>query len=139
MSTIARITEFTLALPKFTVVRVFFSSPVQAMHTCLVAVPLWMTFNLLFLHSFYRYELYFRWFDAHGTENQWAFRFAVLAALGSVGLFTRNTWPRLASAVVLGVGHAMIACGFYLGNPQSLSMGVYVILATMATWRIYLE
>jgi hypothetical protein len=58
---------------------------------------------------------------------------------GMVGLIFKNRWLRLASATVLGVGHAIIATGFYLSNPAGTGTGVYFILAILAVWRILLE
>jgi hypothetical protein len=126
-------------IQKHSKLSMFLGSPIRAMHTTLVLVPLWLSFNMLFFNVFALHPPGLTWFIDHGSRIEWFFRFGLLACAGSAGIFTKSRWVRLASAGVLGVGHAMIACGFYLSNPESLSVGVYWIWAILAAWRIYLE
>jgi hypothetical protein len=117
----------------------FFREAIEAIHVSLTAIPLWLSFNLTFFDTFKAIPTGFTWWADHAPQIVWARYLFVLFLCGMVGLIFKNRWLRLASATVLGVGHAIIATGFYLSNPAATGTGVYFILAILAVWRIMLE
>ena len=108
-----------------------------AINVALIAIMAWFSLILALPWSTFSTGVGYHLFAALMPEELWAVAFAIVAAIGVIGLWSKNRNVWTLSAMVLSTAHGTVALLIMLGNPIAVGSGTYLILAALGYYLVW--
>lgn len=108
-----------------------------AINMTLIAIMAWFAFILALPWNTFPTGVGYHLFAALMPEEMWAAAFAIVAAIGVIGLWSKNRNVWTLSAMVLSTAHGTVALLTLFGNPVGIGSGTYLTLAALGYYLVW--